>query len=120
MWALTEESWIECTKNKECTFYIISCFNEKEYFIKFGITSQNVNARFFRDRDMPYKYDTVFEFKSNGENIWNIEKFIAEYYYKYRYIPEIKFGGYTECYDFSILEESIQILKNEISKNYGK
>ncbi len=45
---------------------------------------------------------------------------MSEYYYKYKYIPKIKFGGHTECYDFSILEESIQILKNEINKSYGK
>lgn len=120
MWALTKESWINCTKDKKCIFYIISCYNEEEYFIKFGITSRSVEARFFKEEYMPYKYESVFEFISSGENIWELEKYMENYYYKYKYIPKIKFGGRTECYDFSILEESIKTLTKEISNNYGE
>ena len=117
MWALTKDSWVLCTTNKKCIFYIIHCYNDNEEFIKFGITSQNIETRFFRERDMPYKYDIIFEYSSNGEFIWNLEEFISNIYHKCKYIPELKFGGSTECYNLDIIEDSIKTIKQKINEN---
>jgi len=115
-WALSKESWILFSKNKECIFYIINCYNDHENFIKFGITSTGVNQRFFRERDMPYKYESIFEYRNTGEIIWELEEIMQEKYFKSRYYPNISFGGKTECYDLDIIEDSIKFIKNKINE----
>lgn len=115
-WALSKDSWITFSKDKNCIFYIINCYNDEESFVKFGITSNSVNSRFFRERDMPYQYASIFEYKTNGSVIWELEEFMQDFYSENKYIPKLSFGGKTECYKLKILEESILTVKNKINE----
>lgn len=116
-WALTKEGWITFTQNKSCVLYIINCYNNSENFIKLGITSNSVESRFFRKRDMPYEYDIIFEYKhTSGEFIWELEQYLHDLFWKDKYKPLIKFGGSGECYNFNILLESLKVTKEKINE----
>lgn len=85
-------------ENIESTLYIISCYNNEEIFYKVGITRRSVSERFSSIADIPYKYKTIIEYKDNLYNCIILEKEIHKQNDVYRYIPRIKFGGYTECF----------------------
>lgn len=88
-------------KKVEYTLYLVRCFNEDEEFLKFGFTrNRKVNNRF--DLDFPYNFEIVTTLKiKNTETIENM--FHAMFFHK-RYLPSIKFSGYTECYPTHFLE----------------
>jgi len=90
--------------------YVIECFSNQEYFIKVGITKNNVVKR--NPVSGKYKYRIISQIKSGPDLIWDLEQKIKKKLKHLQYIPNIKFGGYTECY---IIESTavIQILIND-------
>lgn len=94
----TKDSFKNKAKGRVCTLYIIRCYNETENFFKVGITSRKVEDRFKTDFYMPYFYEIIYQYKSNSEKIYDLEKLAHRESKKYKYKPLIKFGGYTECY----------------------
>lgn len=99
----TKDGFVKMANGKECTFYIIKCFNDQEEFYKIGITSKPIKVRFCSKRSMPYNYTILKEIKADAETIWNIENNLKEKL-KSSYTPNIKFdGSLNEC--FSDYEE---------------
>lgn len=80
--------------------YIVKLFNNDEKFIKIGITVNNSKSRLF---SIPYKNEVIY-FK-RLLNTKYVESLLLKKHKKLRYKPRIKFGGYTECFHTSILNE---------------
>jgi len=91
--------WIKKCENKICIFYILKCWSDKEYFYKFGITSNSVKKRFGGKSVIPYQYEVIKQIKSSDAGyIWDLEKRFKRFKIKNKYIPLIKFSGTTECF----------------------
>lgn len=110
-WTLTE--WINLFKTKNLSYgsvYVMGFTKNKESFIKVGMTSNLKNRiKDFTYGAKKYKITLLQEIKGTPLAIWNLEKKIHDLLNEYKYIPQIKFGGYTECFDFNatkILKES--------------
>lgn len=98
----TKSEWIKfCNKNNynESTLYLINCFNKDESFLKIGITNKSVKDRFCNKQLMPYNYSILKEIKGSPEYIFRLEKRIHSRFLNQKYIPKIKFSGYTECFN---------------------
>lgn len=102
----SKTQWIEACKNKatEPSLYVINCYNEDESFVKIGITSKKVNARFF-GINMSYIFNIIHLHSNNPEYIYDKEKELHKQFKEYKYKPKMKFNGYTECFNLSILNE---------------
>lgn len=98
--AYTKTSWLKLCEGRSPKLYVIRCWNDDEEFIKIGITSEdNINKRFSRTTKLPYKYEVLKVIEGSAEYIFNLEKRAHSIFRKYKYIPNIKFGGYTECFE---------------------
>ena len=100
-----------CKKRRNSSiFYIIECYNEEERFIKFGVTSRNIKARFRDSYDMPYNYKILREFAyANLEASDAMETELLKLTKYVRYEPKIKFSGQTETRDISIKEAVLEL-----------
>lgn len=92
------KSFIVRSKGKECTFYIIKCFNENEEFYKIGITKYNIKKRYKTKILMPYKYEIIQEIKGEAGEIWDIEFKNKKELRDFKYHPVIRFAGESECF----------------------
>lgn len=81
------------------TLYIIECSNDKELFLKVGITSRTVEARFAYPGSMPYNYKIIKELQGDAMYIYELEQFIHKNNKYTAYQPRIDFSGSkNECY----------------------
>lgn len=91
----------------ECTLYLIQLSNENELFYKIGITHKSIKQRFATLKD--YKITILYELKKDSKTILDIEEHIkGTLINNYKYIPNIDFGGKTECF---ILDRLPVVLK---------
>lgn len=79
------------------TLYIIKCYNNEEDFYKVGITKHSIKQRFNTRSKMPYDFKIIFSKNVNLYLATKLEDKILNNYSKYKYIPNMKFGGYSEC-----------------------
>lgn len=86
-------------------FYIVKLFNEKESFIKIGITGKSIRHRMY---SISYKYEMLHEIFTKSKNVVYLEKHIKRKVKALKYIPTIEFGGWTECFT----QESLPEIKN--------
>ena len=97
--------FINKAKDRECTFYILKCFNEDEEFYKIGITSRSVKHRYSRSHSMPYEYKIIKEVKGTADFVWDIESKSKKQYKDFSYLPNIKFAGSkTECFNLNAFD----------------
>lgn len=94
----TYEEWVNFTEGKECMFYLIKCSNEKESFLKCGISKNEIGIRFDSNKSMPYNYEIVEIVKGTGEFVWKLERKYLKNNKLSKYKPLIKFKGWTECF----------------------
>lgn len=87
----TKNSFKNKAKGRECTFYILRCFNEHEEFYKIGITSRGIEKRFSNKFFMPYNYEIEYQYKATAEIIYDLEKIAHKKSKRYNYTPMIKF-----------------------------
>ena len=107
----SKSDWIKIcnSKNSFPIVYIIQCFNTQENFIKIGKTSQPLFRRFRCKNTMPYSFKVLKEFKGSPDYIYDKETELHRLYKDFKYTPLITFGGYTECFNISILEEILKL-----------
>lgn len=99
---------------KKQQLYIIECFDNKERFLKIGITDDSVSRRYGdpdnKSKAMPYFYKFLAQYSyKKGEikatelesNIFNMFDY---------YTPHIKFAGYMECKHISDYENIIKYI----------
>lgn len=93
----------ERAKGRECTLYVVKLYNEKEFFLKIGITSHQTEKRFKKANDIKYNIETIFEYKSfDAGHIWDLEKEYHRKYKQFHYKPSIYFKGNTECFTLDL------------------
>jgi hypothetical protein len=89
--------WLNFASKRTCILYLVLIFNDKERFLKVGITSQgNVSVR-IKQCANHYSFNIIEEIIGSAEHVYINEKEIHKMFHKYKYIPENKIGGYTEC-----------------------
>lgn len=76
-------------------FYIIKCFNGFESFIKVGTTGTSLSRR-YSGKKMPYSWEIISEVECNYLHSLKLENLVSDNFESYD--PEIKFGGYLECF----------------------
>jgi len=84
-------------KHKDGIFYVVRMFSETESFFKIGITTSSTKLR-YRGRLRHYSYEILHEQKMNLYDAYTLEQQYKQSHKSHRYIPQIKFGGHTECY----------------------
>lgn len=77
--------------------YIIECKDSYEHFYKIGITNRKLTQR-FEQRNIPYEYMKIIEYKTNLYDAVYIEKELHTINKYTAYTPLKKFDGYTECF----------------------
>ena len=102
--------FISCSKkfNNIASIYLIRCISENEKFYKVGITT-DFKRRFTRS-PIPYSYEVIGLISGNSSLIWEIEKEIHKELFSYRYTPEIKFSGSTECFNIKSIGKAIELM----------
>lgn len=100
------DNWI----NTDALVYTIRCFDDNEEFYKIGITTRSTKKRFCGKQALPYSYKVIHEIETSLYDAVFIEDELHELNKKYSYVPNIKFGGYTECFS-QISGETYQIIK---------
>lgn len=98
--------WIQYCINQNIllsNLYIIKCFNDKEDFIKIGITTKTITTRFKTPSSMPYKYKILKEIKGSPEFVFDKEKELHKKFKEYKYKPKLSFAGETECFNLDVL-----------------
>lgn len=104
--------FIYFAKNNLCRLYLIEVYNEKERFLKIGITSKSVNIRFSGNRKLPYEYNIILEIKfEDAGYVWEEEVKLKQNFKKHKYKPKLNFKGYTECFNIEQKENIINYLK---------
>jgi len=110
-WSKAE--WLTYAKDKQCSLYIIECFNEVEAFIKVGITTKAIEQRFSNKREMPYSYKILLQIPGTAQEVWELEKVCKDRYYALKYIPTTSFHGKHECYTIKLHKNLKEIRINE-------
>lgn len=89
--------------NEKLNLYIVHLFNESESFIKIGTTKQtDIKKRFNGEISKLYNYNILSNFSGEPNITLNLENFIHNNLKKYKYKPQYRFGGFTECYSEEI------------------
>lgn len=85
-------------KKGYASLYLIRCYNENENFYKIGITTKSINSRFSGIPSMPYNFELLRLYWSDGDTVWDMEKLLHREYREVKYVPNIHFGGMYECF----------------------
>ena len=93
-----EKAGLNSTKFEGFKFYIIKCWNNFESFYKIGKTFNSLSRRYKTKIKMPYRWKLIKIEEGDARTISEIEIEFKHNNKKYRYNPEIKFKGMTECY----------------------
>lgn len=86
-------------KKEHITFYLLNLYNKEENFFKLGL-SLDTDARIRKIKStyevLPIFYVKITKYMSN-----EAESYFLGKYSKNKYVPLLKFSGYTECYNFT-------------------
>lgn len=85
----------EREKTKDSKLYIIHVYNKDEDFIKIGLTTTDINRRFYKFK---YNFTILLEIDLPLYSSFLIEREVINVFKMERYIPAITFGGHTECF----------------------
>jgi Zn finger protein HypA/HybF involved in hydrogenase expression len=109
-----KSDWVIGRKNsinfESYKLYILRCYDDKENFLKVGITYKDIKERFHANRDItscfPYYYEILDIIESSdGSYIWDLEKRVHKKFKKYKYLPNKEFGGMYECFSLKFSKE---------------
>lgn len=92
--------------------YIMRFKNNSEDFIKIGL-SKDIRVRINGLRSVSeYDVELVYSsFFKDASSAWDVERLILKEFEDSAYIPNIRFSSDTECFDMSIQDEVIKLLK---------
>jgi len=96
--------------------YLIEVVNDKEKFLKFGVTVEDEIKTRFQKGQMPYLYNVLFEKKvEDGNKANEVEDKLKAKYPKISFKPSKYFKGYTECLEYSIKDHILKDLKSHFN-----
>ena len=98
-------------KNKKALLYVIKCYNNKEEFIKIGITTLDIKTRYPNQKRLPYSYQILKEIEETPDFIYDKEKELHRLCKPFKYQPLIPFDGQTECFNMDCLTALKENLK---------
>ena len=97
--------------NDDCVFYIIKMYNQKEQFIKVGITRKSIKERYDRKINLAdYQYEILYEYHNTLLECSKIEENLLHEFKTYRYEPYCWFSGSKECLTIEVLNGILQSL----------
>lgn len=102
-WGWSRSKWIESYKGRNGFIYLCKFIGNNEIFYKIGITKL-LKRRLKKFNLTDYRVEIINKFKDAPDLIWDLEKRLHKKFKEHSYIPKIKFGGYTECFN---IEENI-------------
>jgi hypothetical protein len=104
---LEEDYW----RSRECSLYFIKIKTEFESFYKVGISS-GFKKRFslIMDELGSCEIEIMHQLSSNYIDSLKLEKLFKKEFKRFKYKPNQKFGGYTECFLFD--ETSLNTVSN--------
>lgn len=107
-------------KIRKENIYLIRIYNEQEDFYKIG-TSVHKFCRFYQIIKYGYRVDIIFMILGvdNFEAI-EAEHFLHSLFLKYSYTPNIKFGGYTECFSKCLNIVKVSKILKDIKHGNGE
>ena len=91
----SKSNWRKRCKGRVPKLYVIRLFNKEESFYKIGITSKDLIKRRFTK--IPYDYEIIKIVEGKPDYIFDLERRFLSLTKNKKYIPKIKFEGYTEC-----------------------
>lgn len=101
----------------ETQLYVLKFYNNKEEFIKIGVTDLSISRRYSSDGEggakHGYKFDIIYQvFQKDLANltVLDLENKIIKKFEKSSYIPAVSFGGHTECLNISTSENVKQFI----------
>lgn len=97
----SKEKFINFYKNQLTTLYIVKLNSNDEEFIKVGITGGKVKDRM---KTIPYNYELLYSMKDSPKNVWEKENLYHNLLVDYKFVPNIKFQGRSECFNLKALE----------------
>jgi len=89
-------------ENKPAYVYHIKLDSENESFYKVGITTQDLQKRF--GNLTPYTYEVLNYVTTNLYEAVKLERSVLELTKNCKYLPSVKFDGYTECFSTTVPE----------------
>lgn len=78
--------------------YVVTMHSNSESFIKIGITHKSIKERFCGNNKIPYDVRSLYIIEGTAGYIFDLEKRLHKIVARYRYQPNIRFGGHTECF----------------------
>lgn len=116
-----KDSKMDHNKNKPLDFYIVNLYSESEFFIKVGI-SKEVHKRHINIKTKSgYEIIPLLIFPCTLEESVIIERNILGSLKKdYKYIPRVKFPGYSECLNYDAKEIILENLKELLANDFNR
>lgn len=111
------ESFFKSNPNRKddpAIFYVLRFSNLNETFVKVGITTTSVRARYRYGYKKKYQIEPIIELRTSLHNAFIIERDIKHQFDHLRVTPMIKFRGWTECFK----EKELMLSINSFGINY--
>ena len=108
------EKYKQDWSNKDAILYVISFLENEEKIYKIGITTTSIKERYRIENQFKYDYDVEVEIKNSLYNCCHLEHKLHSHFSSKSYTPQIKFGGYTECFKDIELKEVENIVQANI------
>lgn len=102
-------------EGKECTLYVVRLSDDKENFLKVGITSNSVDKRFSGPHKLPYNLEVLLEVKSfDYESVYYFEQELIATAQMQKYIPFKEFAGHTECLRIELKSSLLDYIQSSL------
>lgn len=95
--------------------YIIRAFNDSETFVKIGITSKSTRDRFKFNSVFPYNYTILLDVPNTLFICFTVEQIVKKQLKNFRYRPQIKFNGISECFISVAEDQVVNFVNRELS-----
>lgn len=92
--------------------YLVRLYNDKEEFLKIGITSKSAKERYNRKDVESYNMDIVFEIKMATSVVYDKEKEILDEFKQFKYQPIDNIAGHSECLTTECFTKLIEKYEN--------
>ena len=97
--------------------YVAEITNHKDHFLKIGITCNDLKTRYASKKPASMRIIPIVEHQTTLFDAFLQEQHLLVILKPYRYFPNNKFGGYTEC--FKVTNEVKDILDQHFQLNNG-
>lgn len=104
--------------NGKSKIYLLRCYDEYENFLKIGMTCQKIEKRFSTKITMPYNYEVLLCGEFDGGTVYDTEKAVLKMFKKFKYTPDIPFGGKTECFKIECKDDVFNYVKGVLDEKF--